>query len=81
MGCEWNVGGTVGGTLGSTCDKDNLSAKILSLDENVMQLNKATVCLACYSISLRQKTLTWRIASVFDMDLTSTSSLITLSAD
>ena len=23
MGCECNVGGTVGGALGSTCDKDN----------------------------------------------------------
>ena len=57
MGCEWNVGGTVGG---STCDKDK---EILSLDENVMQLNKATVCLA--SISLRQKTLTWRTCSIW----------------
>ena len=59
----------------------NVSAKIMSLDESVMKLNRATVCPACSSINLRQKTLTWRMASVFDMDLTNTSSMITLSAD
>ena len=59
----------------------NVSAKIMSLDESVMKLNKATVYPACSSISSKQKTLTWKMVSEFDMDLTSTSSMITFCAD